>query len=345
MNKDQKRLELLYEKVILERLGVSEEVSEGTERLFQEIVKHFEKKDPEEKLSKDTNTIEEVFKFEFKDESIEIFLNISKYPYMDLNEFEITQCGAGKQKDGTKTLVIFLAVSTITWKHFIKLWKENYFKLKPLLEHELKHIFDYSHKKRKDKLNIGGNLAAMSVDYLNGIKYTQFIVTKRSYDGDLEQKNLNEYEKRCLKFLSVLTHLGYNVQHKEFSAFANELAGDIKAKKQSEYLNTQQFKDLFEQTRVVKILRQRKDLLKEFQWLKNNFDKAKKEQYESRHLRNIVREDNFVEGVKSDKSGDAYYITRLLIDHVEEIAQRSEKMTQRLARVYDLFAPPKTNKY
>jgi hypothetical protein len=113
----------------------------------------------------------------------------------------------------------------------------------------------------------------------------------------------------------------------EASVAANEVAAEIKAKKTSEFLTSAEFLALFNETRFVKKL--------------NEIKTVKKSKYEELKKDFGSNFDDLIDYMIPKK--DTRY--NLKWKSMDDLIAKCNEILKKLARLYDLFAPPKSKKY
>jgi hypothetical protein len=139
-----------------------------------------------------------------------------------------------------------------------------------------------------------------------------------------------EYNKRYEEMCRTLYMLLYITKDEEASVAANEVSTEIKSKKQSEFLTTSEFLALFNQTRHITRL---------------NKIKPMKAEYDS--LKAESKQPDFDKMVGKDTCDLARWEKELRLNWIsmDNLVSKCNQLLKRLARIYDLFAPPNTKKY
>ena len=139
-----------------------------------------------------------------------------------------------------------------------------------------------------------------------------------------------EYNKRYEKMCKTLYELLYITKPEEASVAANDVSAEIQSKKQSEFLTTSEFLALFNQTVYVKRLNKIKPLKAEYDSLKAESNQP-----------------DFDKMVGKDTCDLARWEKELKLNWIsmDNLVSKCNQLLKRLARIYDLFAPPNTKKY
>ncbi|NBQ48828.1 MAG: hypothetical protein EBU33_10325 [Sphingobacteriia bacterium] len=216
----------------------------------------------------------------------------------------------GNTEKMTIALGFYVDISVIKTKdEVVSELKKTLARSRSVIAHELTHTADYA--RRSDSGGHGHSKEGMT---WNGIGST----------------GTPEYNKRYEEMCRTLYMLLYITKDGEASVAANEVSTEIKSKKQSEFLTTSEFLALFNQTLYITRL---------------NKIKPMKAEYDS--LKAESKQPDFDKMVGKDTCDLARWEKELRLNWIsmDNLVSKCNQLLKRLARIYDLFAPPKTNKY
>jgi hypothetical protein len=187
--------------------------------------------------------------------------------------------------------------------------KKTLVRSRSIIAHELTHTADIARRSRK--INSRHSKEGMT---WNGIGST----------------GTPEYNKRYEKMCRTLCELLYITKDVEAIVAANEVSAEIQSKKQSEFLTTSEFLALFNQTVYVKRLNKIKPIKAEYDSLKAESNQP-----------------DFDKMVGKDTCDLARWERELKLNWIsmDNLVSKCNQLLKRLARIYDLFAPPNTKKY
>ena len=376
-SKDEKMLEEAY-RIVCERLGVSQEVSDAASKLIEELesylmkLQEFEQGFDAGDYFEFTTTVLEQRIVVVGDVDRRDFVKRYRHAIFTSDDVTLVLACVGTSRKGNETILgmIYSLTDKVTYEKFVEIFKKQKPLLLPVLEHELKHLFD---KKIDSKIDWK---KAINSTNLKGISFLRGPNDKPS---DTKYIPLRKFLDRLQVFVNGLTSMIYNIQETEISVFANEISREIREKMQSKYLTPAQFKAMFDETRVGKKIQFARSVPSQLQWFEENFNQLKQiysalqERAEEHDIKLFLRELNFMsneehnifdfltsknfkEGLRDflksrrDPVGNRLQketcnLILLHLDTIEKDVEMYINLNKKLARMYDLFAPPKTTKY
>ena len=197
-----------------------------------------------------------------------------------------------------------------TKDEFVSELKKTLVRSRSIIAHELTHTAD---------------LARRSIA-LNSSRHSKEGMT---WNG-IGSTGTPEYNKRYEKMCRTLYELLYITKDEEASVAANEVSAEIKSKKQSEFLTASEFLALFNQTLCVKRLNKIKPIKAEYDSLKAESNQPDFDKMIGKDTCDLARWER------------EYKLNWISMDN---LVSKCNQLLKRLARIYDLFAPPNTKKY